>query len=295
MSINGFGNKMVEKLREILGSLYIIEYKEVVKNNGTIYHAILVKKESEKIAPTIYIDDDYKAFTEGVDIDTLVYRFVKIYKENAVNGDFDVSSFTDFSKACKHFTFKVIGYDKNRQQLRDIPYKKIHDLALVPVCMIKSDSLGEGSITIKNDHMKYWEVSFDELWENVYEYAEENSPVSIESILHTLGHMVPGNMCDSFLKDMLVISNESKLKGASAIFYPGVMERIADRFGGDFVIIPSSIHEVIALCLPTGVDISGLVSMVREVNSTVVSDEEVLSDSVYLYDHKSKELKIYSE
>jgi hypothetical protein len=161
--------------------------------------------------------------------------------------------------------------------------------------MIKSDNLGEGSITIKNDHMKYWEVSFDELWENVYEYAEENSPVSIESILHTLGPMVPGNMCDSFLKDMLVISNESKLKGASAIFYPGVMERIADRFGGDFVIIPSSIHEVIALCLPTGVDISGLVSMVREVNSTVVSDEEVLSDSVYLYDHKAKELKIYSE
>lgn len=295
MSINSFGNMMAEKLREILGSLYIIEYKEVVKNNGTIYHAILIKKESEKVAPTIYIDGDYKAYTDGADFDTLVEDLVKTYRRSASHGDFDVNSFTDFSKACTHFSFKVINYEKNRELLRDIPYKRIHDLALVPICMIKNSSLGEGSITIKNDHMKYWEVSFDELWENAFEHANENTPVSIESIMKTVGRVVPEELCEAFFNDMLVVSNSSKLKGAGAIFFPGVMEKLADRFRGDFAIIPSSVHEVIVLSLPGRMNIKELIAMVKEVNSTVVSDEEILSDSVYLYDYETKKLKVYQE
>ena len=48
--------------------------------------------------------------------------------------------------------------------------------------------------------------------------------------------------------------------------------------------MPSSIHEVILVPDRDGYDPQILCSMVREVNESVVSEDEVLSDSVYYYD-----------
>ena len=68
------------------------------------------------------------------------------------------------------------------------------------------------------------------------------------------------------------------------MLYPGVLKEMADRIGGDFFIIPSSVHEVILLPdTDKGLN-EALKQLIWEVNRTKVAPEEVLSDALYRYD-----------
>lgn len=64
------------------------------------------------------------------------------------------------------------------------------------------------------------------------------------------------------------------------------MQEIAKRWGCDFVILPSSVHEVILTPVQEDVELSELVEMVKEINATEVREEDVLSNHVYLYERE---------
>jgi hypothetical protein len=170
---------------------------------------------------------------------------------------------------------------------------------MIPICIVSDVSMGNGNIVIKNEHLKVWEISFDELWENVYESAQWTAPVSVEGLLDT----VEGMMCEEDrglyhgpFKDMYVVTNTSKIYGASAIFYPGCMDKLARKVNGNLVILPSSVHETIVLRAPENKDeLRTLLAIVREVNSSVVCAEEVLSENIYLYDLESKKLSVLEQ
>ena len=57
------------------------------------------------------------------------------------------------------------------------------------------------------------------------------------------------------------------------------------------VILPSSIHEVLLLKHEKGMDFKDMRETVMEINRNEVPEEDVLSDSVYLYDWKKKEIQ----
>ena len=95
--------------------------------------------------------------------------------------------------------------------------------------------------------------------------------------------------------EMYVLSNKLKIHGATSIVYPGLLEDIAERLCSDLIIIPSSIHEVLIIPesyidsqdnLPPDYE-----SMIREVNETQLTDDEVLGDCVYHYRRDTKTLE----
>jgi len=65
-------------------------------------------------------------------------------------------------------------------------------------------------------------------------------------------------------------------------------DKAAERAGGDFYILPSSIHEVLIVPDNGMMDLAALENMVREVNATTVDPSEKLTDNVYHYDSKDK-------
>ena len=64
------------------------------------------------------------------------------------------------------------------------------------------------------------------------------------------------------------------------------MDQAAERLGGDFFVLPSSIHEVLLVKDDGNASLPELKNMVEEVNATQVAPEEKLTDSVYHYDSK---------
>lgn len=83
---------------------------------------------------------------------------------------------------------------------------------------------------------------------------------------------------------MFVLSNKSRLEGAACMLYPDVLHDFAERTGSSFYIIPSSIHELLLLSAGHNDESGNIRSMIREVNDTQVSREEILSYSVYFFD-----------
>ncbi len=293
MEIKEFGMKMAENVSSLLGDDYQIDYKEVTKNNGVKYHALVIREQTSAIAPTIYIDSYFREYLDGADEKLITGKIVALYRQCKPKDDIDVDFFSDFSKVSTKCCFKVVNYARNKKELADVPYKKIEDLALIPYCSVSSKVIGEGSITIKMEHLKYWEISFDELWENVMENAAAVAPAKCDNLMDFVARRMnidfppePG--------DLYILTNKPNLYGAAVIFYPGMMEKMAEEMGGDFVIIPSSIHETIIAPISEEAGWPEiLVSMVKEVNATVVSDMDILSDSIYIYHAKEKKFATF--
>ena len=82
---------------------------------------------------------------------------------------------------------------------------------------------------------------------------------------------------------MYLITNRELLCGAGALLYPSTKKTLEDIFEGDgYVVIPSSIHEMIAV-RGNIMDNRQIIEMVREVNRTMVLPEEKLSDNIYAF------------
>ena len=75
------------------------------------------------------------------------------------------------------------------------------------------------------------------------------------------------------------------------MFYEDALSELSKKVGTDLYILPSSVHEVIAVSTDMGTP-ETLSEMVREVNGTQVSEEEQLSDHVYRFDAAKKTLSL---
>ena len=73
------------------------------------------------------------------------------------------------------------------------------------------------------------------------------------------------------------------LSGASVILYPGVLRMAAKKLGGDLLVLPSSIHEVIIMRWENGAEYDEITEIVKEINQKEVMPEDVLLDSVCFY------------
>lgn len=65
--------------------------------------------------------------------------------------------------------------------------------------------------------------------------------------------------------------------------------------GGDYFVLPSSVHEVMVIPDNGEADYRELRDMVNEINGTQVPPDEVLTGEVYSYDKESRQLMFASE
>lgn len=72
----------------------------------------------------------------------------------------------------------------------------------------------------------------------------------------------------------------------SIILYNEQLAQLSEKLNDDLLIMPSSIHEVLAVPA-SSMNAIDLKQMVGEVNDTEVSEQEILGYSVYRYNRKT--------
>ena len=93
---------------------------------------------------------------------------------------------------------------------------------------------------------------------------------------------------------MYVVSNRSRFFGATAVLYEDGMQMLADRLDDNLYLIPSSIHEWIAV--PENfTNLERLSEIVHEVNFSWVDEDERLSNEVYHYDKRTRQFTIATD
>lgn len=93
-------------------------------------------------------------------------------------------------------------------------------------------------------------------------------------------------------KEIIVLSNREKDYGAAMLLNIPELKKLADRFNSDLYLLPSSVHEILAIRSDQNTDISNLMDIVQDVNRSVVEPEDYLSDHVYYFDRKKCGIEI---
>ena len=199
-------------------------------------------------------------------------------------------------------TVKVVNTENNKDYLVDKPTEQIEDMSVVFAAVVKETDEGRMTLPITNEIMESMGVDQQQLKETALANISDQD-YSFKSMRDVLVGMmfpdgIPENdpMVDMMLPpedagtQMYVLSNTQNVNGAAEILNKKAMDEIAEKLGGDFIVLPSSVHETIVLPINEDMDSKELEGMVQQINAGVVSDEDKLSDHVFQYDSESHEL-----
>ena len=187
--------------------------------------------------------------------------------------------------------YKLVSFEKNKKFLRDAPHLRWHDLAVVFYYALEKDMVEGGSITIKRQHMLMWKQNAESLYRTAGRNTKRGMPELLVSMCELISEMTGVAVQENDAAPMYVLTNQEKRFGASAMLYSEKIGRLAERFGCDLLILPSSVHEVLLIPDDHVREYAFYRQMVEEVNRTQVEPEEVLSYGLYRYSRKKSEIE----
>lgn len=300
MNLKAFEELVKENVSIRLGSRYEVTINKITKNNDTILSGLTIRQGDLNISPTIYLNEYYEGYEKGqYTLYSIVNHIIETYKKNKTDKSVDMKFFLDFDSVRPFIVHRIINTERNKDFLKDVPHVEFLDLSIVFMAIINGYTNykdGLASITVTNSHCKIWEIGIDEL---VFT-ARQNTPRLMPATLKTMDEILMKAKAsgaediptDAYGSNMMVVSNNYGLYGASAMLDKNYLRDLSDAFGNNYYILPSSIHELIVLIDSFGTYSEELKEVVRSINATMVEPVEVLSDSVYYFDRENDRLLV---
>lgn len=158
------------------------------------------------------------------------------------------------------------------------------DLIIAPVIDFGMTPQGNATMKIPAELIAEWGVTEDE----VYAKGIENLDYTIRGMSEILIDIMrrdgmPEELIKMMTADtpemMWVVSNENCMCGAASIIK--AKEELKSKFPDGYVVLPSSIHEVIVMAKTEDMDKAYMLDMVTEINGGVIAEEDKLADNVY--------------
>lgn len=280
---------------------YIIEPDIFIKNNDTRRTGIIIRKSDNIIAPTIYVENFYEDYLQKkITLKEIGLQIYNLYGKFQEKSQYYQSFSLDLEECKSKITYRLISQKHNADFLVNVPYISFLNLAITFHIVYKCTSEGLETVCITKQIQDKWHISTEEL----YEFAKFNTPrilpAKIESMQHVIGNYLGVSLSEEDHPPIFIISNEFGINGATVMIYPEFLQTFAEEKECNFFIIPSSIHEI--LVIPKKKEdketrededsikesMKVLSEMTKSINETHVLADEVLSNSVYYYDHDNK-------
>ena len=289
-----FYTNLTETLKENLGTDWTIElHTDVVLNNGTTHIALILYKNGEKLHPQIYLERFFEDYKRGKTMKEILQDVMKTYEEALQNINLDsLSGIEDWEQVRGRLAFRLLSKERNKETLENYVYKDFLDLAAIVTFCAEIDEQGVKAIRVTHDLAERWKVSEEEILQAAEENTESLFPVRMEPILDTLCRVADISrddlpeevLAEEDSPQIMVLTNYLGVNGATVILYDSFLQQVYEKLGGKFIILPCSIHEVIVMPLASAPHAADSQKMVEQINRSAVKEEEILSDSVYLYD-----------
>lgn len=307
MEYNQFSLKVQMEVQKQLGKEFDVKVQRVIKNNDTVLQGLVICKQKDHLAPTIYLNAYFEEFKRGMEMQEIISRILHVYEQNAdvsfANGN--VEELADFNNLRDKVAYRLIHRESNQELLKEIPYVEFLDLAIVFYLILEESKHGQMTALIYNSHMASWRTTIEEL----YQLAKKNTPELLPAQIKTMKEVLTGilsenmkeSLCniggddDEIIDELLgedqvplyILSNKRQMNGACCILYESCLERFAAEQGADLLILPSSIHETLLMPEQEGTSYQEISAMVNEINQSEVLEEDRLSNQIYRYSRSS--------
>ena len=250
---------------------------------GLSYDSLTVRDHSNTAVPAVNLDEMYSRYLSGYSLQEVGEAMAITAQIDTPNVDMNV--FNDYDEARKRLFLRVNNAAANRELLSKVPHEMHGDMAVTYHISLGQEGGALTSTIINYDLLNALGIPEDQLRKDAHENSKTIMPARVESLpgMIGMGDETPG-------KDLLVLTNDMRINGASALFYPDVMDTIGDRIGS-FYVCPSSIHEMI-IVPESASNARDLGKILHSVNESFVRPEEKLSDTVYHFDAQNHQFEI---
>lgn len=273
-------------LEEITKRGHDARLNEVTKN-GVVRKAIAIRGQGN-CAPNIYIEEYVREAVEGRPIQEIATEILQLAKEHdGIYFDTELMENRDFIMA--HVLIAIQKASEEKLLKRECGFEGLESYLYLRVRVEGQ----EGSIKLNDVILRKAGISEEEIWQQAEENLQEETV--IQPILEVVKELAlrhggratePDDATDMMIPEnergIYVISNKSRHYGASAILDKEKIKAFAEKCGiRDFIVIPSSKHEMLLVPSCVNINFEDVCCMVKEINETMVNEEDRLTDTAY--------------
>ena len=265
-----------------------VKIQQVNKLQGESYIGISVQPEGAAAAATFNIGPAFERYQadpsqESAILDKIAADAKQV---SAAIPIFEVNSITDYESAKSHLVMQVVPVEPNKEMLENIPHKTVEDIAVVYRVELPHPEDSSATTLVTNQLLDQYGVTPDQLHADAVAAQLANHPPVLKNMSEMMAEM-SGGMFDMPESPMWVATVEGGVNGASVTQLPDFLQEAAERLGGDFFVLPSSIHEVLFIRDDGSFERDQLESMVRGVIEKAVTFESRVAEGMSLYSAES--------
>ena len=216
-----------------------------------------------------------------------------------------------YQKIKKYLFVKPLNKKKHSLEMEDAVHEDVGDIACVLYMMLSNTNEYFTGIKIKNQHLEQWEMTkeavMEEAFKNTYQMAP---PLICTNDENKWGgsFMENGAFCLSKSDKVMGVrlSTNTKEYGAISVFYPGVLQRLAQLMGSDLYILFTSGNESTIYSANESnledikTELNEMVieyrnAMVFKCRNGMVFEEKLLSEELYYYSRIEDKISVYME
>ena len=299
--------EFVEVLRkQLLNALHLQEQqiffkKKAIDNKDRLFVEAFENSSGKQLCG-IDVKDLYERCMEGSSMESISYsvqdEIEKLKTVGMLEGEMTPDS---YQKIRKYLFVKPLNKKAHSLELEDAVHKDVGDIACV-VYMMLSNTNEYFCVKIKNQHLKQWKMTK----EAVMEEALKNTCQMTPPFIYTNGKnksggsfMDNGAFCLS-KSDIVMgvqLCTNAKENGAVCVFFPGILQRLAQLMESDLYILftsrnESSIYSVNESNLE---DIKDELHIMETDYDNGIWYEDSLSEELYYYSRIEDKISVYME
>ena len=299
--------EFVEVLRkQLLNALHLQEQqiffkKKAIDNKDRLFVDAFENLSGKQLCG-IDVKDLYERFMEGSSMESIFYSVQEEIEKLKTVGMLEGKMTPDsYQKIRKYLFVKPLNKKAHSLELEDAVHKDVGDIACV-VYMMLSNTNAYFCVKIKNQHLKQWKMTK----EAVMEEALKNTCQMTPPFIYTNGKnksggsfMDNGAFCLSKSDKVMGVQlcTNAKENGAVSVFFPGVLQRLAQLMESDLYILftsrnESSIYSVNESNLE---DIKDELHIMETDYDNGIWYEDSLSEELYYYSRIEDKLSVYME
>lgn len=265
--------------------------EELIMKSSSELHGIIVRSSGKSVAPVFYYEDFYRSYINGVSIDSSVKQIFDYMLKNDLPGEDFGDKISRWKEAKDHLIIKLINAQRNRKLLKDVPHRRIGDMAAIVQIHIESEEIGAGTVIVDDMLLSIWDISTEKLFEQAFKNMNK-----FELDISDLRSFAPPNKelpVDG--PNIYVLRYKAEIFGAPAILNTKKIMEFAEKKETDLFVMPVSIHEALLIEYRDDISREFLYGMLSSINSDHAVQDNVLSYDVFLLKRGNSELTYVSD
>lgn len=290
MNFEEFSARAIKEIENQTKGEWKTGIRKVVKNNGVVLTGIYAEKKGKGAQPLVYLEPLYQRVEQGENIRDVICEMLRMIEQSSGMqelgqfGRIIEKNLENYSVVKDYLVYKLIQTKGNEKLLASVPHVSYLDLSLIFELGWETDSETVMEVRVNNELAKCWGVSAHILEEQAMINTPRLRPARLLAMRTNQIEEVDMREPLSFEKIwMYILTNQQGVNGAAVILYDGALRQLADRFGCDLIVLPSSVHETLLVPYSPLTEYQELNSIVTHVNEAEVPVEERLSDHAYQY------------